>query len=538
MLSQGQVLQERYRVAKVLTSDSTGATYRGWDITLNQPVVIRENGDVSESGHQAFEELAVRLSSLNHPNLVKVRDHFTLTDQGHYLVMDFVDGQSLQQKQKENSGVIPFQVLNPWILKVCDALQYLHTREIPVFHGDLQPANIVINPENNPVLIGIGNIYKEVSQPKSLAIQQVAAHAFAPYELLTEGTVDARSEVYSLGATLFTLLGGEVPPDSIIRYNGAVLPTVRSLNSTISPDLSDCIARAMAMEPEERYQSIEEMKQRLMAALEMPLTAASPLTTIPAPGRYNLPTVQVPVEPTAPVMRVYDPVPPGQEKKKKNRSYLLWGGIAAGALFLLGVVTVVILALAAPSLFNLSDILNGSKEVVEVEEEKETEEPEIAPPTAIPTATTVPEFFVYPAYDGTPSPPAGAAELNSLCSRANDPVLMPIKYSYSCTVPAGKPLVIKMGWCTTTQQILDDNWALMTYTLQIDDVKIDIERDTAFIGYSSSIGPCYAYSTYIDGLKPGMHNITYSFSMSQPLNDGYEEYQAGTYTIENIITIP
>lgn len=538
MLTPGQVLQDRFRIARALTSDAAGAVYRAWDITLNQPVVIREYPDDPGTGQQDIEELAVRLASLDHSNLVKVSGHFGLPGQGYYLVMPFIDGQNLQQKQKESGGTIPIPALKPWIAQVCDALQALHTQPVPVFHGDVQPANILITPDNKAVLTGLGTLVKPAVQPATVSIQQVAASVYAPYEQLTAGIVDARSDVYSLGAALFTLLSGEVPPDSIIRYNGAVLPTVRSLNSSIPPDLSDCIARAMAMEPEERYQSAAEMKQRLMAAMEIPQAAAAPLPTIPSPGRYNTPTEQVPVKPAAPVIRVYDPVPPGQAKPPKNKSCLLWGGIAAGALVLLGIVTVVILALAAPSLFNLPDILNGNKEVVKVEEETETEEPEKVSPTAVPTATELPDFYVFPAYDGTPSPAAGAADLNSLCSRSNDPVLSPIKYSYSCTVPAGKPLVINMGWCTSTQEILDQNWALMSYTLQVDDVKVNIDRDTAFMGYTNSVGFCYAYRTYIDGLKPGSHNITYSFSMSQPLNDGYDDYQAGTYTVENIITIP
>ena len=538
MLTPGQVLQDRFRIARALTSDAAGAVYRAWDITLNQPVVIREYPDDPGTGQQDIEELAVRLASLDHSNLVKVSGHFGLPGQGYYLIMPFIDGQNLQQKQKESGGTIPISALKPWIAQVCDALQALHTQPVPVFHGDVQPANILITPDNKAVLTGLGTLVKPAVQPATVSIQQVAASVYAPYEQLTAGIVDARSDVYSLGAALFTLLSGEVPPDSIIRYNGAVLPTVRSLNSSIPPDLSDCIARAMAMEPEERYQSAAEMKQRLMAAMEIPQAAAAPLPTIPSPGRYNTPTEQVPVKPAAPVIRVYDPVPPGQAKPPKNKSCLLWGGIAAGALLLLGIVTVVILALAAPSLFNLPDILNGNKEVVKVEEETETEEPEKVPPTAVPTATELPDFYVFPAYDGTPSPAAGAADLNSLCSRSNDPVLSPIKYSYSCTVPAGKPLVINMGWCTSTQEILDQNWALMSYTLQVDDVKVNIDRDTAFMGYTNSVGFCYAYRTYIDGLKPGSHNITYSFSMSQPLNDGYDDYQAGTYTVENIITIP
>lgn len=534
MLNQGQVLQDRYRIARMLSSGSEGADYRVWDITLNQPVLIKENLDLSETGQQAFEELAVRLGSLDHPNLVKVRNHFSLPGQGNYLVLDFVEGQSLQQKQKESGGVFPYQVLKPWVAQICAALQYLHSQEVPVFHGDLQPSNIIITPDNTAVLIGTGNVHQAVSHPEKRAINQFAANAFAPYEQLTAGTVDARSDIYSLGATLFTLLGGEVPPDSIIRFNGAELPTVRSLNSAIPIELSDCIARCMAMEPGERYHSIDEACQRLQAGAETPPAASAPQTTVPSPGRYDLPTVQVPQEPAAPVMRVYDPVPPGQEKQKKGKSCLLWGGIAAGVLILLGIVVAVVLVVIAPSIFNRPATGNGKGEVV-TEKAKATE---IVPPTAVPTATTEPEFFVYPAYDGTPSPAAGAAELNSLCSRANDPVLMPITYSYSCTVPAGKPLVINMGWCTTTQQVLDENWSLMSYTLQIDDVRVDIDRDTAFIGYSSSIGPCYAYRTYVDGLKPGKHNITYSFSMAQPLNDGYDDYQAGTYTVENIITIP
>ncbi len=143
-----------------------------------------------------------------------------------------------------------------------------------------------------------------------------------------------------------------------------------------------------------------------------------------------------------------------------------------------------------------------------------------------------------PAYDGTPDPKFGFSSLGDICSHASDPVLVPKLYTYTCTAPVDKPIVISMGWCTTTQEILDQNWSVMQYDLSVDGITFDVDQDTAFISYTNSQGYCYAYKAYVEGLTPGEHDITYSFTMSEPLNDGFDDYQAGAYVLQHLITIP
>ncbi len=103
MLTSGQILENRYRIAKILSQKENETTYRAWDITLNRPCAIRELTDLSPTAAQNFQHQANQISALNHPNLPKLVDFISLPGQGNYLVMEFFDGTSLQN-ELEKSG--------------------------------------------------------------------------------------------------------------------------------------------------------------------------------------------------------------------------------------------------------------------------------------------------------------------------------------------------------------------------------------------------------------------------------------------------
>ncbi|MBP8949771.1 MAG: protein kinase [Candidatus Promineofilum sp.] len=121
-LNVGAVLNNRYRIAKLVGQGGFGAVYRAWDTSLSQPVALKENsGGGAEAQHQ-FEREAQLLAGLRHPNLPRVIDHFIVPGQGQYLVMDFVEGKSLAALLAERSGPLDEAEALPWIRQVADSI--------------------------------------------------------------------------------------------------------------------------------------------------------------------------------------------------------------------------------------------------------------------------------------------------------------------------------------------------------------------------------------------------------------------------------
>ena len=131
-LQSGTVLQNRYRIVKLLGQGGFGAVYRAWDTRLNGPVAVKENFDISAEAVKQFATEASMLFKLKHPNLPRVSDHFSISGQGQYLVMDYVEGEDLQQKLDKAGGSLQEGQVIHWIAQVCDALIYLH-KQNPVY---------------------------------------------------------------------------------------------------------------------------------------------------------------------------------------------------------------------------------------------------------------------------------------------------------------------------------------------------------------------------------------------------------------------
>ena len=216
-LTQGQIIQTRYRVAGLLGQGGFGAVYKGWDVNLNRPVAIKENLDTSPEAQRQFQHEAEILSNLSHPNLPRVTDHFLTSDVGQYLVMDFIEGEDLQAMLNRTGRALPeAQVLN-WIDQICGALAHLHEQEPPVIHRDIKPANIKITPRGKAVLVdfGLAKVFDPVL--KTTVGARAVTPGYSPPEQYGQGKTDQRSDVYSLGATLYTLLTGQEPPESVER---------------------------------------------------------------------------------------------------------------------------------------------------------------------------------------------------------------------------------------------------------------------------------------------------------------------------------
>lgn len=339
-LQTGQVFNNRYRIVKLLGQGGFGAVYRAWDSNLNKPCALKENLDVSPEAQRQFTREATVLANLSHPNLPRVTDHFILPGQGQYLVMDFVEGDDLASILKQRGPVPPEQAI-AWILQVADALSYLHTRQPPVVHRDIKPANIRLTPDGRAMLVDFGLVKIYNAQLRTTMGARAVTPGYAPPEQYGHGSTDARSDLYALGATLYNILTGQDPLESVQRMSGAQMRLVNQINPRIDPSVGAAIERAMRLDPNQRFQTVAEFK----AALFAPPAPAAPVFVKPVPESYAQPVIRAPVTPNAavrPAMPAPAPVAYPISAPKHERKVGIWIGI--GAVILLCLVGSLIVA--------------------------------------------------------------------------------------------------------------------------------------------------------------------------------------------------
>ncbi|MEW5867823.1 MAG: bifunctional serine/threonine-protein kinase/formylglycine-generating enzyme family protein [Chloroflexota bacterium] len=306
-LSIGQVLHNRYRVVKLLGQGGFGAVYRAWDTNLERPCAIKENLDASPEAGRQFKREAGLLVELAHPNLPRVFDSFTLPGQGQYLVMDFVEGQDLQELLDKAGAPLPEAQVLEWALQICDALAYLHRQSPPIIHRDLKPANLRITPGGKACLVdfGLAKLY-DPAKRTTLGARAVTP-GYAPFEQYGQRPTDARTDVYALGATLYHALTGATPPESIDRVGGAALLPPRQLNPGVTPAVEAVMLRALEMMPDARYQSAAELRQALVqaqaqgGAVQSVRTGSVPPTQVVSEASPPRPAAARPVKPPAAV---------------------------------------------------------------------------------------------------------------------------------------------------------------------------------------------------------------------------------------------
>ncbi len=265
-LQPGTVLWHRYRIESVLGQGGMGAVCRAIDINLGVAVAVKENLFTTEEFARQFKREATILASLRHPNLPRVTDHFVIPGEGQYLVMDFVAGEDLRQRL-ERSGPVPESESLPWFLEICDALAYLHTRVPAILHRDIKPGNIKLTPDGKAMLVDFG-LAKVVDDSGSTTTGAKAmTPGFSPPEQYGSGRTDPRTDIYSLGATMYASLTARIPEDALERAMGREhLTPVRERNPQVSSGVARAIEKALEVKPEDRYQSLAEFASALRAA--------------------------------------------------------------------------------------------------------------------------------------------------------------------------------------------------------------------------------------------------------------------------------
>lgn len=271
-LNTGQILQNRYRIVKLIGHGGFGAVYRAWDMNLNQPCAVKENLDVSAEAQKQFSQEMGLLRRLHHNSLPRIYDYFFLPGAGQYMVMDFIEGEDLQTMLARR-GRLPEAEVIPWITQICDALSYMHSQKPAIIHRDIKPANIIVTPEGRAMLVDFGISKVHDPQLKTTMGARAVTPGFSPLEQYGQGGTDSRSDIYALGATLYALLTGQEPPESIALVNGsASLTPPRQLNPAVSAHVARAIECTLQARPTDRFANANELSN----ALQPPPPAFTP----------------------------------------------------------------------------------------------------------------------------------------------------------------------------------------------------------------------------------------------------------------------
>ncbi len=291
------LLAGRYTVDRVLGRGGMSTVYRAYDTRFsNRVVAVKEMVDSFATPEERAEATrdflreADILAALRHPAIPAVFDRFSVNAR-HYLVMEHIEGGNMEEAVHQRTTPYPEPQVRVWALELCALLRYLHEQQPPVIFRDLKPGNILIDSSGRLRLIdfGIARFFKQTQSSDTTAL---GTSGYASPEHYT-GQTDARSDVYSLGATMHHLLTLRDPS----RQPPFQFPPIRGLNPTVSPELEAIVGRAVATERGARFSGAREMEAALVARPRAPRARTGPMATPPPLA----PRVGQPVPPTAPL---------------------------------------------------------------------------------------------------------------------------------------------------------------------------------------------------------------------------------------------
>jgi eukaryotic-like serine/threonine-protein kinase len=276
MLESGTVLQNRYEIIKPIGQGGMGAVYLARDQRLGNTIALKETFFNDQMMLSAFEREARLLAGLRHAALPKVMDHFD-EDNGQFLVMEFIPGEDLQDLLEGATEAFQTEEVLQWADQILDALDFLHSQNPQIIHRDIKPQNLKLTSRNQVVLLDFG-LAKSAggNATTTTSGQSIFAYTpiYAPLEQIQGAGTDVRSDIYSLGATLYHLLTGNKPIDALTRaadfLNGKPDPLafVQEHNPRISPAVGEVIAQAMALNRDLRPATAIVMRKLLRDAAQ------------------------------------------------------------------------------------------------------------------------------------------------------------------------------------------------------------------------------------------------------------------------------
>lgn len=311
---------QRYLIERVLAKKDTGAVYlvksrseSARYFTLQEMI----NPPVAEREHFFFEsEVLRRLRHRALPRMYHLFEHEQL--KRVYMVTDYIEGRNLEELRREQPEQCfnLFEALN-LLAPVVDALYYLHTQTPPIIHRDVKPASIVVpKGAHETMLVNFGLVKEYVAGATTTLIRRGTPGYAAPEQYMS-GT-SPQTDIYGLGATLYTLLTGRVPPDAVTRvFNKKGIDTLKSVSDlvpTVPETISAVIERAMALNPEERFASVEEFWRALFEHRELRQVQSKAISTIDSPVTNGPQNVATP-PPATTILPHLEPSPAHKKKQ-------------------------------------------------------------------------------------------------------------------------------------------------------------------------------------------------------------------------------
>jgi serine/threonine-protein kinase len=293
------VIHNRFAIIQKIGEGGMAAVYQAADINL--PGTVWAVKEMSESwipdpedraqAIQAFEQEALLLAKLSHPNLPRVID--TFSEEGRqYLVMEFVNGQTLEKILEQRTTPFTEAEVLDWVLQLCDVLHYLHNQPQPIIFRDLKPSNIMIDQEGKVKLIDFG-IVRFFKPGKAKDTMAIGTQGYCATEAIS-GQTDARSDLYSLCVVTHEMLTRHDPTTTMFN-----LPPIRKLNPSISPEWERIIKRGLERDRKNRWPDLKTLGEQLARASGVGVSTVKtdePVRAAPAPFEKT-----VEVEPLPPV---------------------------------------------------------------------------------------------------------------------------------------------------------------------------------------------------------------------------------------------
>jgi eukaryotic-like serine/threonine-protein kinase len=275
-LSEGTVLNGRYEIVRKIGGGGMGAVYLASDRNLGG--VLRAVKEMvqsyieetqQEKAINDFKRESLLLTSLEHSSIPTIYDYFYDEKEGRfYLVMKYISGGDLAARLRSSpEGRIDEASGVEWAIQVADVLDYLHNRQPPIVYRDLKPSNIMIDSNNGRVMLIDFGIARWVNKEEK-GVTAVGTMGYAPPELFS-GNVEARSDIYSLGSTLFHLLTGADPQNNpLLIFDFHKNPRPRQINPQLSDQIEQILMRAVEYNADKRFASAAELRDVLIKHLD------------------------------------------------------------------------------------------------------------------------------------------------------------------------------------------------------------------------------------------------------------------------------
>lgn len=271
-LAEGAILNNRYEIVRKIGGGGMGAVYLASDNNLGgvlravkEMVQTHIEDEQQEKAINDFKRESMILSMLDHPSIPTIYDYFyDEAESRFYLVMKYISGGDLSSRLRAApEGKIDEKTVTEWAIQIIDVLDYLHNQPSTIVYRDLKPSNIMIDGNSGRIMLIDFGIARSISQKQEKGVTAVGTMGYAPPELFS-GNVEPRSDIYSLGSTMFHLLTGADPQSNpLLIFDFQKNPRPRQINPQLSDQIEQILMRSVEYNADARFKSAAEMRRIL-----------------------------------------------------------------------------------------------------------------------------------------------------------------------------------------------------------------------------------------------------------------------------------